>query len=176
MTINCAITRNMYLGYYTICTQKFTFFQELSNSDLDQFCGMARILYKCWNCHDPACTILTAFLKVALIPNLRHVKSRSACYIYIKTVLLLTFHLHVSGSRNEPFTPALFTHLFLCGRGDDFENRWALPRRREMIVIVKEKSPLFLFWNGLWRALCGIFGSLRRDYGESESFSGSWHC
>ncbi len=175
MTINCAITRNMYLGYYTICTQKFTFFQELSNSDLDQFCGMARILYKCWNCHDPACTILTAFLKVALIPNLRHVKSRSACYIYQNRPPPHFPSACIWQQKWALHSSSIYTSLSLR-QGDDFENRWALPRRREMIVIVKEKSPLFLFWNGLWRALCGIFGSLRRDYGESESFSGSWHC
>lgn len=35
----------------------------------------------CQNCDDPACTILAALLKVTLIPNKRHVKSWSACYI-----------------------------------------------------------------------------------------------
>lgn len=44
------------------------------------------------------------------------------------------------------------------------------------LLLLKRKALYFFSEMGCEEPRCGIFGSLRQDYGESVSFSGSWHC
>lgn len=44
------------------------------------------------------------------------------------------------------------------------------------LLLLKRKALYFFSEMGCEEPQCGIFGSLRQDYGESVSFSGSWHC